>query len=106
MLHQSKCEKIVKYIKETARPLRIVLFGSAATKKSIVHDLDFLVIVPNGINSRQLAQTLYINMPKVGIAVDLVVVTESQAQLMRDEYWTVVYEALEKGVELYVAKAT
>ena len=87
-----------------AKPIRVILFGSASQQKKHVNDLDFLVVVPDAIDTRAIAHMLYRSTPRLGISLDFVVVTFSEAQILRQDFWSVVHEAESKGKELYVAK--
>ena len=71
-------DELVRRILEIVRPLRIILFGSAARGEMGPNsDLDVLVIMPNGIHRRKTAQDIYRRMWGFGFAKDIVVVTES-----------------------------
>ncbi|MCS6888431.1 nucleotidyltransferase domain-containing protein [Chloroflexus sp.] len=86
-------------------PRRIILFGSAA--RGQMHagsDVDILIVMPDGTHRRQTAQSLYRDLPAVGIAKDLIVVTESDVQRYGDNPSLVLYPALREGKELYAAK--
>ena len=104
MLHQSKCDQILNHIITVVRPIRVVIFGSAAKKSTRANDLDFLVVVANGQDTRGIAQSLYYTAPRLGVSLDFVVVTEDEAQAARQDFWSVVCEAEKNGKELYVAK--
>lgn len=67
-------------------------------------DVDILIVMPDGTHRRQTAQSLYRDLPAVGIAKDLIVVTESDVQRYGDNPSLVLYPALREGKELYAAK--
>lgn len=101
---QNTLDQIVQKIVNTARPLKIILFGSAARDQMYLHsDLDLLVIVEDGTHRRQAAQAIYRNLVGVGIAKDIVVVTESDVQKYGDNPALVLYPALREGKEIYSA---
>lgn len=104
VLHQSKCQKILEYLIKVAQPHRVILFGSAVGGRSRANDLDFLVIVANGQNTRALAHKLYSSKPRVGIGVDFIVVDEQELRQAQDDVWSVVHEAVQKGKEIYVSE--
>lgn len=104
MLHQSKCLKILEHIIRSADPLRVILFGSAVGNKERVNDLDFLIVVRSGSDTRFIAHELYRMRPKLGISTDFIVVTEEEALEQSQYFWSVVHEAETKGKELYVAE--
>lgn len=51
---------VVRRIVDASRPLRIILFGSAARGDARPwSDIDLLVVMPNGTHRRATAQRLY-----------------------------------------------
>lgn len=100
MLHD-----LVQQIVAIVHPRRIILFGSAA--RGQMHagsDVDILIVMPDGVHRRQTAQHLYRDLPALGIAKDLIVVTESDIERYGDNPSLVLYPALREGKELYAAK--
>ncbi len=96
--------EIVRNIADAVRPRRIILFGSAARGEVGPNsDLDLLVIMPDGTHRRKTAQTLYQQLPAVGVGKDIVVVTESDVRDFGDEPSLVLYPALREGKEVYIA---
>lgn len=94
--------ELVRRIVQSAHPLRIILFGSAARGELGPHsDLDVLVIMPDGAHRRRTAQTIYRNLKGLGCAKDIVVVTESDVRDFGDNPSLVLYSALQEGRELY-----
>lgn len=86
------------------KPLRIVLFGSAAREEvGDSSDLDFLVILPDGIPCRKTAQRLYTALIEIPCAVDLVVVNEGNFNRLRDNPSLVYYPAAREGRDVYAA---
>ena len=91
---------------EAARPLRIVLFGSAARgEMGPDSDIDLLVVVPDGCHRRRTAMDIYRRLIGTGCATDLVVATESDLRDYGSNPWMVYREALEQGREVYRAGA-
>jgi predicted nucleotidyltransferase len=96
--------EVVRRIVEIAHPRRIILFGSAARGQMGPNsDLDILVVMPDGIHRRQTAQTLYRNLPAMGIGKDIIVVTESDVRDYGQNPSLVLCPALREGKEVYVA---
>jgi len=96
--------EIVKRIVEEVRPVRVVLFGSAAIgRMGPDSDLDLLVVMPDGAHRRQTAQKIYRSLSGIGIAKDIVVVTESDISNYGENPSLVIYPALKEGRELYHA---
>ncbi len=101
---QATLTELVRCIVHTVRPLRIILFGSAARGQMGPNsDLDILVVMPDGTHRRRTAQAIYRQLPALGVAKDIVVVTESDVRMYGDEPSLVLYPALREGKELYVA---
>ena len=66
-------------------------------------DVDLLVVMPDGVHRRHTAQHLYRALMRLGIAKDIVVVTESDVRLYGDNPSLVLYPALREGREIYRA---
>ncbi len=96
--------ELTRRIVESVHPLRIILFGSAARgDMGPSSDLDVLVVMPDGVHRRRTAQRLYRDLSGLGIAKDIVVVTETDLREFGDEPSLVLKPALEEGKELYHA---
>jgi len=96
-------DELVRRIVEIARPLRIILFGSAARgEMGPDSDLDVLVVVADGTHRRHTAQGIYKNMIGFGMAVDVIVTTEGDLHKYGDNFSLVYYPALREGREIYV----
>lgn len=97
-------ENLIQRVVETAHPLRILLFGSAARgDMGPDSDLDVLVVVPDGVHRRRTAQAIYRNLSGLGIAKDIVVVTETDVHEHGGNPSLVLYPALHEGREVYHA---
>ena len=97
-------DELVRRIVETAHPLRIILFGSAARgEMGSNSDLDVLVVMPDGTHRRRTAQRIYRNMIGFALAVDVIVATESDLYQYGDNFSLVYYPALREGKEIYAA---
>ena len=104
VIDQATLDTLVARIVETAHPRRIILFGSAARGQMGPHsDVDLLVIMPDGVHRRQTSQGLYMALTGLGIAKDIVVVTESDVREYGDNPSLVLYPALREGREIYLA---
>lgn len=101
---QQILDTLVQQVVETAHPLRIILFGSAAEERiGQDSDLDVLVIVRDGAHRRHTAQAIYKSLSGLGIPKDIIVVTESDVRKHKDNPSLVIFPALERGKELYNA---
>ncbi len=97
-------KELVRRIAESVQPLRIVLFGSAARgEMGPSSDLDLLVVMPDGVHRRRTAQAICRSLSGLGIAKDVVVVTESDVREHGENPSLVLYPALRHGKELYNA---
>lgn len=104
ILNETTLDELVQRIVETVCPRRILLFGSAARGQMGPNsDLDILVIMPDGIHRRRTAQDIYRGLLGMGIAKDVVVVTESDIRKYGDNPSLVLFPALREGRELYCA---
>ncbi|GAB4256997.1 MAG: nucleotidyltransferase domain-containing protein [Thermoleophilia bacterium] len=96
--------ELVRRLVESIKPLRIILFGSAARGEMDSNsDLDVLVVMPDGVHRRRTAQAAYRSLKGLGFAKDIVVVTESDVRQHSGNPSLVLYPALRQGKELYHA---
>jgi predicted nucleotidyltransferase len=101
---QEILDHLVERVVQAVHPRRILLFGSAATGRMGEHsDLDLLVIMPDGVHRRRTAQEIYRSLTGLGIAKDVVVVTESDVRQYSGNPSLVLCPALREGQEIYCA---
>jgi len=101
---KAKLKELVDRIVRTVHPRRIILFGSAA--RGTMHedsDLDVLVVMKNGIHRRRMAGKIHLGLWGIGVAKDIVVVTEEDIEKYGDNPYMVIYNAIREGKELYSA---
>lgn len=97
-------QEIVARILTVVKPTKVVLFGSAARGEMHENsDIDFLVVVPNGIHRRKTAQSIYRKLLGVGFAADIVVVTEEDIKKFHDTDGYLINPALAEGRTIYAA---
>ena len=102
MVSDQILNEIIRRIVETARPRKIILFGSAERGEMGPNsDLDLLVVMPSGVHRRNTARSIYRNLIGVGFAADIVVVTEQDVERYRDNIGMVIKPAVEQGRLLY-----
>lgn len=95
-------QETVKRIVESVRPRRVILFGSAASgRMGPLSDLDFLVVVSDGVHHRETARRIYRALHRLGAPKDIAVVTESHVQRFADEPSLIIYPALREVREVY-----
>jgi predicted nucleotidyltransferase len=96
--------EVVKRTVAAAQPVRIILFGSAARETmGPDSDLDLLVVVRDGVHRRRTAQAIYQSLGGIGVAKDVVVVTESDVREYGRNPSLVICPALAQGREIYRA---
>jgi predicted nucleotidyltransferase len=66
-------------------------------------DLDLLVVMPDGVHRRQTAQEIHRRSANLGVAIDVVVVTESDVRQYGNNPSLVLFPALRDGKDLYRA---
>ena len=104
LTQEALLNEIVKRIVEAVKPIRIILFGSAARNKmGPDSDLDLLVVMPDGIHRRRTSQTIYKTLRGIGFAKDIVVVTQSDIKKYCNNPSLIIYPALKHGREIYHA---
>ena len=97
-------DELVQRIIDSVHPQRIIIFGSAAREEmGPDSDIDVLVVMPDGIHRRKIAQTIYQRLWGLGFAKDILVVTESDVQGHAENPYMVIKQALEEGKEVYRA---
>lgn len=99
-------QRVVDFIVDVAKPLRVVLFGSVARGDARSgSDLDIMVVVPEGVDQKQTAKQLYLESGRrrLGVGVDFIVTTPSQFEVQKGRFWTVFHDVERDGRELYVA---
>jgi uncharacterized protein len=104
LLTSSDFSSLVEQVVSLARPLRIILFGSAARGEAGPEsDIDLLVVMPDGTHRRHAAQQLYAGIRHVGIPFDLLVATPSDLQKHRRNVGLIYSAILQEGIEVYAA---
>ncbi|MBI4024239.1 MAG: nucleotidyltransferase domain-containing protein [Verrucomicrobia bacterium] len=99
-------DQIVDRVVAVARPRFIVLFGSAARNDTNSNsDLDVLVVVRDGTHRGKTCRQIYRGLYGLGCAVDVVVATEQDIRLHRNNPGLVIQNALAEGREIYHAAA-
>ena len=95
-------DEIVDRITSNVRPLRIILFGSAARGEiGRNSDLDLLIVMPEGTHRRQTARKVFKALRGIGVSKDVIVVTERDVADHGKNSSLVLKPALEEGRELY-----
>ncbi len=91
-------DDIVNRITGIVRPLRIVLFGSAARGEIGENsDLDILIIMPKGTHRRQTSRKVFQALRGIGVSKDVIVVTEQDVAEHGNNPSLVLKPALEEG---------
>jgi predicted nucleotidyltransferase len=97
-------DELVRRIVAAVKPLRIILFGSAARGEMGPNsDLDVLVVMPDGCDCLSIAQYLYMRMDRIPYALDILVVQQQDVDLWGNNPYLILYTAMTEGKELYRA---
>ena len=101
---QEQTGELVRRIVETVRPLRIILFGSAARgEMGPDSDVDVLVVMPEGSPRRQTSRFLHTQLFGIPFGVDILVTTPEHLERHRDNIGLIYRTILEEGREVYAA---
>ena len=99
---QEKLDALVRRIVETVHPLRVILFGSAAREGiEHAHDIDLLIVMPDGAPRRKTAQRLYRELPGDRPPLDILVTTPSLLEKHRNSIGLIYPTILDEGREVY-----
>lgn len=102
--HQDAVDRLIQRIVEAVHPLKIIVFGSAARGDSKpASDIDLLVVMPEGVHRRRVAQDLYRRIRGIGVPFDLLVATPSDLEKHKDNIGLIYRTVLLEGKEVYVA---
>jgi len=96
---------LVKRIIEEVHPLRIILFGSAATGEiGPDSDVDLLIVMPDGVHRRRTAQLLYRKIRGIDVPFDVIVATPTDLEKHKDNIGLIYRTILQEGKEVYAAR--
>lgn len=96
--------ELVRRILTTARPDRIILFGSAATgAMTRDSDIDLLVIEPEPGNTREESVKIRRTLDEVGYPIDVIVMSTERFEETKNIFGGVAYPAHKYGRVLYEA---
>ena len=102
--NQKNIDQLVKSVVEAVKPLKIILFGSAARDDATIEsDVDFLVVMPEGIHRRETARYLYRHLGATGIPVDILVATPSDLERHKNNIGLIYRTVLSEGKEIYAS---
>lgn len=97
-------DEIIRRLTQAIRPVRVILFGSAAREEmGPESDLDLLVVVPDGSRRRDASRKAFRALSGLGIAKDVIVMTESDVEEFGEDPSLIIRPALEEGREVYRA---
>jgi predicted nucleotidyltransferase len=102
--HSKTIDELIQRIVEEVHPLRIILFGSAATGEVRANsDIDLLVVMPEGVHRRRIAQSLYQKIVGLGVPFDILVATPDDLQKHKNNIGLIYRTILQEGREVYAA---
>ncbi len=103
-LNDDLIDEIVRRVSGAVGPLRVILFGSAARgEMGPASDVDLLIVVPDGTRRREASRKAFRALSGLGIAKDVIVVTEGDLKQFGGNPSLVIKPALEEGREVYHA---
>ena len=103
MLNRQTLDDIIRRVVETARPEKIILFGSAARGEMGPNsDID-LLIIKEGADALNLMARIYRKLHGVGAAVDAIVVSPHDVERFKDSHALIIKPALREGRVVYEA---
>ncbi len=98
--------EIVNRVVASAKPEKIVLFGSGARGTMGPNsDIDLLVIKKGKFNYWRVLTNIYRGLRGSGFAIDVVLVTSEDAARYRDTHCLVICPALKEGIVVYDSEA-
>ena len=102
--HSKALDQLIQRIVEEVHPLRIILFGSAA-KGDVGRssDIDLLVVMPEGVHRRRIAQFLYQKIIGLGVPFDILVATPDDLRKHKNTIGLIYRTILQEGREVYAA---
>src|SRR4030065_2330225 len=90
--------EIVRRVSGAVHPLRVILFGSAARgEMGPASDVDLLIVMPDGTHRRDAGRKAFRALSGLGIAKDVIVVTERDLMEFGEKPSLVMKAALEAG---------
>ena len=101
-LDQETLDDIIRRVVETAKPERIILFGSAARGEMNRHSDVDLLIVKEGADAGLRAR-VYEKLYGVRVAVDAILVSPADVERYRNSHALVIKPALLEGRVVYDA---
>ncbi len=96
--------ELVRRILTTAKPDRIILFGSAATgAMTRDSDIDLLVVEPEPGNTREESVKIRRALDEVGYPIDVIVISTRRFEETKNVFGGIAYPAHKYGRILYEA---
>ena len=97
-------DRIIQAVVASVRPLRIILFGSAARgEMGPDSELDLLVVMQQGTHRRKTANDCIARWGGVGVPFDIVVATPEDLELHRNNPGLIYQTILREGTEVHAA---
>jgi len=95
-------ERLLQEIVRIAKPLKVILFGSAARGEMTEDsDIDVLVVIPEGVHRRRTAQKLYREIVGLGVPFEVVVATTKDLEEHGKNPGLIYKSVLQEGKEIY-----
>ncbi len=101
---QTVIDELIQRIVGAVHPLRILLFGSAARgEMRSDSDVDVLIVMPEGVHRRRMAQDIHEQLFGFPVSVDVLVATPEDLRKHKDNIGLVYHRILREGKEIYAA---
>jgi predicted nucleotidyltransferase len=101
---RAQLEDLIRQIAEAVRPLRIILFGSAARgDMGSDSDVDLLVVMPEGTHRGHTEEQIYVAVRGIRLPFDVIVATPSDLETYRDTPGLIYREVVREGQTVYAA---
>lgn len=101
---QTIIDELIQRIVRAVHPLRIILFGSAAREETrLDSDVDVLIVMPEGVHRRRMAQDIHEQLFGFPVSVDVLVATPEDLRKHKDNIGLVYHRILREGQEIYAA---
>ena len=103
-IDDTSTRELVRRILTTAKPDRIILFGSAATgAMTRDSDIDLLVVEPEPGNTREESVKIRRALDEVGYPIDVIVISTRRFEETKNVFGGIAYPAHKYGRVLYEA---
>lgn len=95
-------DEIVETVVATAKPVRVILFGSAARSEMTENsDIDLMVVTSPGTDNTATECEIHTRLPRNAMPVDVIALTTREVELNRNATQSKAGRAIREGKVLY-----